>query len=442
MKDHEKINKETFKQIFRDHWKEFVECYPRYEEKGNIIEKMLGCGDPANGYTEYICPDCLEVKRVAFSCKRKFCLSCARAHLEEWISKIEASLFEGVDYRHLILTVPEQLRVYFYRQPRLLDELIKTGLAMSKDVLETYFRDPLEAGYIVVLQTAGGSAGYNPHLYIMMTAGGLNSNNEWVDIKYIPFSLLHKKWQYHLFEMIKKEVGQAKELIDKLYRRYPKGIVAHIKMEKVPKKDKLAQYLIKYVGSPSIALSRIVKYTGDKVRYWYKDHRTNRKEEIEIPVLQFIGRMVQHILPPGFKQVRYYGLHATCKAAKVRELLKGILTKLAAKVRELLKGILTKLRRVVGETLRQIKHYSYRKGIEKITGKDPFICEKCGVEMWLWKIYHPKYGIIYDELKELKRRSYVQEGKGERMARRAGRICAGDVRHRGGDLLQLSLFPL
>jgi hypothetical protein len=434
MKDH--VDKETFKQIFRDHWPEFVAQYPRYKEKDIIIEKMLGCGDPANGYSEYICPDCLEIKRVAFSCKSKFCLSCARAHLEEWISKIEASLFEGVDYRHLILTVPEQLRVYFYREPKLLDELVKTGLAMIKDVLETYFRDPLEAGYIVVLQTAGRSAGYNPHLHIMMTAGGLNSNHEWRDIKYIPFSLLHKKFylcvarrqgQYHLFEMIKREVKQAKELIDKLYRKYPKGIVAHIKMEKVPKKDKLAQYLIKYVGSPPIALSRIVKYTGEKVRYWYKDHRTSKKEEIEIPVLQFIGRMVQHVLPPGFKQVRYYGLHATCKAAKVREFLKAFFLKMG---------------RVLEETIRQVKHYSYRQGIVKITGKDPFICEKCGAEMWLWQIYHPKYGIIYDELKEMERWSYGQEEKGTIVAGGTGRVRPGNSGNRGRDVLQLSLFPV
>jgi len=97
--------------------------------------------------------------------------------------------------------------------------------------------------------------------------------------------------------MIKKEVKHSKQLIDKLYRQYPKGIVAHIKMEIVPKKAKLANYLIKYVGSPPIALSRIVKYTGNTVRYWYKDHRINKKEEVEVPVLKFIGRMVQHILP-------------------------------------------------------------------------------------------------------------------------------------------------
>ena len=425
MKDH--VGKETFKQIFREHWGEFVEQYPRYKEKDIVVEKMLGCGDPANGYTEYICPDCLEIKRVAFSCKSKFCLSCARANLEEWISKIDTSLFEGVDYRHLILTVPEQLRVYFYRQPKLLGKLIKTGLTMIKDVLETCFREPVEAGYIVVLQTAGRSASYNPHLHIMMTAGGLNSNHEWRDIKHIPFLLLHKKWQYHLLEVIKREARGAKEIIDKLYRKYPKGIVAHIKMEKVPKKDKLAQYLIRYVGSPPIALSRVIKYTGEKVRYWYKDHRTSKKEEIEIPVLQFIGRMVQHDLPPGFKQVRYYGLHATCKATKVREFLKALFLKMGW---------------VFEETIRKEKHYSYRQGIARVTGKDPFVCERYGAEMWLLHIYHPKYGIIYDELKELERRTYGQEEKRTRVVGGTGRVRPGNVGNRGRDVLQLSLFPV
>jgi hypothetical protein len=50
---------------------------------------------------------------------------------------------------------------------------------------------------------------------------------------------------------MKEEYGdEIRELIDKLYRRYPKGIVVHIKMEKVPKREKLARCLMKYVGSP------------------------------------------------------------------------------------------------------------------------------------------------------------------------------------------------
>jgi len=426
VRDKEKVDKGAFKQIFRDYWDIFVERYPRYEQVSYVIRKMLGCGDIASGYSEYVCPECLEAIKIPFSCKCKFCLSCAKAHLDEWISQIEASLFDGVDYRHLVLTVPEQLRNYFYKEPRLLDKLIKTGLLMIKDVWDTYFRDSIEAGYIVVLQTAGRSASYNPHLHIMMTAGGFNSNKEWVDIKYIPFSLLHKKWQYHLFEMIKKEVENSRELIDKLYRQYPKGIVAHIKMEIVPKKDKLANYLIKYVGSPPIALSRIIEYNGATVKYWYKDHRTHKKEEIQVDVLQFIGRMAQHILPKGFKQVRYYGLHATCKAAKVRELLKGVLAKVG---------------RVVKEAVREIKHYNYREGIIRLTGKDPLRCRRCQTLMWLLMVYHPDYGVLYDGSKKLEAVANVVQER-ERPGVGIGRARTSDSGNRGRDVLQLSLSPV
>jgi len=424
MADHERFTKEMFKQILIDHWGEFVERYPRYEAVSYVIKKMLGCGDPENGYAEYVCPDCHETFRVPFSCKTKFCLSCARAHLQEWVSQIEARLFEGVDYRHLVLTVPEQLRIFFYKEPKLLDGLIKIGLIMIKDVLDTYFRDSIEAGYIVVLQTGGRSASYNPHLHIMMTAGGLNSDKEWIDIKYIPFGLLHKKWQYHLFEMIKKEVENARALIDELYRKYPKGIVAHLKMEIVPRKDKLAAYLIKYVGSPPISMSRIIEYTGHEVVYWYKDHRTNKKEVIKVSVLDFIGRMVQHILPWGFKQVRYYGLHATCKAAKIREYLKGVLAKLGRKVEQV---------------VRKIKRYSYREGIMQITGKDPLRCKICGREMRLYLMYHPKYGILYDGSSALGAMDDGQKERGPRVAGGTDRIRTGDARDRRGNVLQLSL---
>lgn len=38
-------------------------------------------------------------------------------------------------------------------------------------------------------------------------------------------------------------------------------------------------------------------------------------------VLEFIKRLVQHILPKGFQRVRYFGLHATCLREKIAETL-------------------------------------------------------------------------------------------------------------------------
>lgn len=70
--------KKQFKQIFEDGWASFREKYRRYEAVEEVIEKMLGCGKLENGYAEYVCPECLERKQVAFSCKSSFCLSCAK----------------------------------------------------------------------------------------------------------------------------------------------------------------------------------------------------------------------------------------------------------------------------------------------------------------------------------------------------------------------------
>jgi len=44
--------------------------------------------------------------------------------------------------------------------------------------------------------------------------------------------------------------------------------------------------------------------------------------------------MVQHILPKRFHRMRYYGLHATCKAKKVKVVLKELMVALG----RLLKG--------------------------------------------------------------------------------------------------------
>ena len=53
-------------------------------------------------------------KKVAFSCKSCFCLSCGKVYTDQWARRIEAILFAGVAYRHTVLTIPDELRDYFY----------------------------------------------------------------------------------------------------------------------------------------------------------------------------------------------------------------------------------------------------------------------------------------------------------------------------------------
>jgi len=83
----------------------------------------------------------------------------------------------------------------------------------------------------------------------------------------------------------------------------------------------LAKYFGKYLVSPPISVKRLMKYNGSEVMYWYKSHKTKQKEVVTVDALTFIGRMVQHILPKGFKRIRYYGLQATRTFEKLKEIV-------------------------------------------------------------------------------------------------------------------------
>jgi hypothetical protein len=333
--------------------------------------------------------------------------------------------------------MPEELHKYFYRNPELLGELMKLGSICLEDLLKTVKKQELKGGYIVVLQTSGRDGTYNPHLHIIMTDGGLNENSgKWCSLGYFPYKTLHKKWQYHLLKKLKELINtdEIKEDVNEMWKSYKKsGFVVQIEKGRVPNDcAQLAKYLGKYLVSPPISVKRLMKYDGAEVTYWYKSHKTKEKEVVTVDVLTFIGRMVQHILPKGFKRIRYYGLQAT----RTFEKLKGVIY-----------NALRLIGKVVNGFYRKIPRKSYRERYSEISKKDTFICSVCGGEMLLWKIWHPKYGVIYDEEEEgYKRYKYrelseeLSKMKRDEYEFRMGPTDSGRVSDNGkSGVLQLSL---
>jgi hypothetical protein len=399
-----RVDKATFKQIFRDHGEAFWQRYGHHfrPEVRDVVAKMLGCGDLASGYSTYRCEHCQEVKRVAFSCKSSFCLSCCKVYIDEWVRHIGQTLYEGVSYRHVVLTVPDVIRMPFFHDRSLLADLMKCGVQMLSDALTWFKKRSLEAGYVVVLETAGRAGNWTPHLHILMTSGGMTPENRWLEIGYFPYEVLHKKWQWHLLTMLTSRIStpKMKQQIDALWRKYANGLVAYLEDGKVPAGGQgLAYYLAKYVVSPPISLRRILGYDGQRVRYWYRDPKSGKRKEAELPVLRFIGRMVQHILPKGFHRIRYYGLHATCKHQRVKSLLKTIWVAVG---------------RAIKGTYRVVRRQSYQERVLASTGRDPLRCPRCGGSMMLWQIWHPRYGVVYDEVEQIKRGRYDPGGLGLR----------------------------
>jgi hypothetical protein len=81
---------------------------------------------------------------------------------------------------------------------------------------------------VVVLETAGRAGHWHPHLHMLMTSGGVTPDQRWREVDYVPFPMLQKQWQYHLFTMLKERVRTREmwQLLDTLWQKYPRGFVA------------------------------------------------------------------------------------------------------------------------------------------------------------------------------------------------------------------------
>jgi Putative transposase len=248
----------------------------------------------------------------------------------------------------------------------------------------------------MVLHTHGRNGQYHPHLHVIATSGGLDSQGErWEHLQYLPYALLRRKWQWHLLRMVREtlKTDAINRLVDACFRKYPQGLVTNVQKGKVPSQyQSLARYVAKYVVSPPISVRRIDRYDGARVTYHYRSHRTERVEHETVAVDTFIGRMVQHTMPKGFKRIRYYGVQATKTFAKV----KGVSQAALAKVEGVVRG-----------AVKIIARPTYRQRYEQSTGRDPLICLHCQGEMGVWRIWHPTYGVIYDEGEVIKRGTYA-----------------------------------
>ena len=425
----EGVDKSTFKQIFLDHWDDFKVAYPRFDspDYNAVVQKMLDCGDPEKmGYVQYRCLYCGETRRIAFTCKSCFCLSCAKVYTDRWAEFIGRRLFPSVTYRHVVLTMPDFLHKWFFRDPTLLSPLMREGNACLKDILSTTAGTDLDIGAIIVLQTAGRSGHYNPHLHILVTGGGLDPQGRWKPLSYIPYDMMHRKWQYHLLTMLRQSVSDPaiQKDIDRAWNSYPNGFVAFLQPGDVPPGGEgLGRYLAKYVVSPPISVRRIENYDGDTVRYWYRDHKTEMIQHEALPVIRFIGRMVQHILPKGFHRIRYYGLHGNVRYETVRQYLCEILP---TDTPPDPKGYRVLPRSPFAELFR------------KSFGADPLLCPRCRDTMELELIYHPRYGIIKEyELGE--EPPLERDESPERSARLAEGNASGNAVARAAGMGQIPL---
>ena len=242
----------------------------------------------------------------------------------------------------------------------------------------THKKEKFVPGIVAVIHTFGRDLKWNPHLHMLVTEGAMGEITAWKRVDFLPYEMLRKRWQKLLLDSIEAELGKRsfRTLKNKIYKSLKDGFYVYAKNEVKDSKG-AAKYIGRYTGRPAIAESRIIKYDGKKVTFWYQRHEDNKRIEVELDAFEFIKKVIIHIPEKHFKMIRYYGIYARNNKHK-GEFFKLINEKVAIE-------------------LKKLRKWEYR--ILKAFGIDPLKCEKCGSTMHLDGIYYKKSENLIEKYK-------------------------------------------
>ena len=121
----DKSIKFRLKDIFNDHWDNFINEYPSLNIRPVVlkeVDKMISCRTSEFGYSVYECPDCGEIKFSYHTCKSRFCPSCSNKYVRKRTEAILQKCY-NCNHRHIVFTISDYLWDFFRKDRKLLDLL-------------------------------------------------------------------------------------------------------------------------------------------------------------------------------------------------------------------------------------------------------------------------------------------------------------------------------
>ena len=292
--------------LFHTHGPQYLERFGQAmpANHGKVIRAIALCRSPENGATVYQCTACGEHHVTHRSCGDRHCPGCQQHKSYQWLARrLERQL--PTHYFMLTFTVPEPLRAFLRSHQRLGYGALFDS---SSGAIKTFAQDRLGAdtpGFFGVLHTWGRQLSYHPHIHYVVPGGALSSEeSRWHACSagfYLPVHALSPIFRAK-FRDAMAAAGVLGDIPTEVWT-----IDWNVNCQAVGEAAATLRYLARYVFQVAISERRILRVDDTQVHFHYRKPDSNRVRTLALPVMEFMRRFLQHVLPRGFVKVRYYG---------------------------------------------------------------------------------------------------------------------------------------
>jgi len=305
----------TINDIFRAYAPEYLSRFGASlpKEHRKAMTAIINCRTPACGTTFFRCESCGKQHAIHRSCGNRHCPTCQRHKTRQWLEKRLERQMPGHHFM-ITFTVPEQIRRFIRSNQRAAYAALfsASSEAMKKLVLDEKFMGGDLPGFFGILHTWGRTLEYHPHIHYIVVGGAFSSEDKtWKPSGtgfYVPVEAISPIFR----AKFKDEMIKA-DLFDQIPAEVWK-LDWNVNSQAIGTSEASLKYLAPYVFRVALSNNRIVKVENRRVFLRYKKTGSNRWRTLELEVMEFMRRFLQHVLPTGFMKVRYYGfLSPTCK---------------------------------------------------------------------------------------------------------------------------------
>ena len=253
-----------------------------------------------------------------------------------------------VSYFHAVFTLPQELNAWCMHYPK---EMYNLLFAASQQTISTFANDEKHLGampgMISVLHTWGQNLSLHPHVHLIIPGGGIAPSGCWkkskagdrylFPVKAMSTVFKHKYMEGFLsrFAGLKTENKNIEPSLRETL--YSKSWIVYAKSP-FGGPAQVIEYLGRYTHKVAISNHRIVSIDDDKVSFTYKDYADGSQQKtMTLEATEFLRRFCLHLLPRGFRKIRYYGFMANVHSAllQVQQQEMGIVVQTTKEIKQL-----------------------------------------------------------------------------------------------------------
>jgi len=298
----------SLQEIVASHGREYLDRFgsrmlPSHKR---ALADILACRTEAMGSHICECEECGHQHHLYHSCKNRSCPTCHGSDTRKWLAKRETELLP-IRYFHVVFTLPSELRDSVRSNQKI---LYATLMRAAADTLGKIGLDPKFAGgqlsMLAVLHTWTRALEFHPHVHMLVPGGGLDKDGVWHCGRkkfLVPVQALSRMFRARFMKLARKALPEEtfpKEVWEKEWVVFCKPAFNRAR--------KVLRYLGRYVHRIAITNQRILATKNGTVTFRYQESKNGTWKTMTLPAGEFLRRYLQHVLPPGFHKVRYYGL--------------------------------------------------------------------------------------------------------------------------------------